>query len=127
MLFRSRDPFPFVREALEGLEPSTRPMFGCQAIYVGPKIMLILRDRAPADDDNGVWVATERAHHASLRAELPTLRAIGVFGPGEHAWQCLPSDDDRFEEDALRVCAMIRRGDPRIGRIPGAKKPRRAG
>lgn len=121
-----RDPFPFVLDELDALEPTTRPMFGCKAVYVGPKIVLILRERTPPDDDNGVWVATEFEHHASLRAQVTTLRAIKVFGPGESAWQCIPSDADRFEDDVLRVCAMIRAGDPRIGRIPGAKKKRRA-
>lgn len=117
-----RDPFPFVLDELDALAPATRPMFGCKAVYVGPKIVLILRERAPADDDNGVWVATEFEHHASLRAQLRSLRSINVFGPGESAWQCIPSDGDRFEEEVLRVCAMIRAGDPRIGRVPGAKK-----
>lgn len=115
-------PFPFVLDELEALSPMTRPMFGCQAVYVGPKIMLILRDRGADDEDNGVWVATEVAHQASLRAQLPSLRAIKLFGPGESAWQCLPSDADRFEDEVLRVCAMIRAADPRIGRVPGAKK-----
>jgi len=115
-------PFPFVLDELDALSPVTRPMFGCQAVYVGPKIMLILRDKGPDDEDSGVWVATEIEHHASLRAQLPSLRAIRVFGPGESAWQCIPSDADRFEDEVLRVCAMIRAADTRIGRVPGAKK-----
>lgn len=119
-------PFPFVLDELEALSPVTRPMFGCQAVYVGPKIMLILRDKGPEDEDSGLWVASEVEHHASLRAQLPSLRAIQLFGPGESAWRCIPSDGDRFEDEALRVCAMIRAGDARIGRVPGAKKKKPA-
>ncbi len=119
-------PFPFILDELEALSPVTRPMFGCQAVYVGPKIMLILRDKGGADVDSGLWIASEIEHHASLRAQLPSLRTIEVFGPGESAWRCLPSDGDRFEEEALRVCAMIRANDPRIGRVPGAKKKKAA-
>ena len=121
-----KPPFPFVLDELEALSPVTRPMFGCQAVYVGPKIMLILRDKGPEDEDSGVWVASEVEHHASLRAQLPSLRAIKLFGPGESAWRCLPSDSDRFEDEVLRLCAMIRAADARIGRVPGAKKKKPA-
>ena len=38
-------------------------MFGCTAIYVADKIMLILRDRPDETADNGVWLATTAQHH----------------------------------------------------------------
>nr|MBK7063814.1 hypothetical protein [Deltaproteobacteria bacterium] len=75
-------PFAFVLDELEVLAPTTRPMFGCTAIYVGPRIVLVLRDgRGTADD--GVWIATTAEHHDSLRKELPSIRSITVFGTGE--------------------------------------------
>src|SRR5215831_12577927 len=42
---RKRLPHEFVLEALAGLAPRTHPMFGCLAVYVGEKIVLILRDK----------------------------------------------------------------------------------
>jgi hypothetical protein len=116
-------PFGFVLELLARADPYTRPMFGCTAVYVGEKIVMVLRDRRVAPDDDGVWLATTREHHQSLRRELPGLRSITVFGArGETGWQVLPVDSEDFEESVRRVCAWILAGDPRIGKIP---KPRR--
>ena len=117
-------PFGFVLDELASLSPTTRPMFGCTAVYVGEKIVLILRDKD--DGDSGVWVATARAHHDALRGEIPSLRSIAIFGPGESNWQNLPADDPRFEDDVLWVCASILAGDERIVRVPAAKKKRAA-
>jgi hypothetical protein len=81
---RKAPPYGFVLDALDALAPTCRPMFGCTAVYVGPRIVLILRQRG--DTDDGVWVATTHVHHASLRAELPSLRTITVFGQAESSW-----------------------------------------
>jgi len=116
-------PFAFVLEALEGLGVTTRPMFGCTAIYVGPRIVLTLRRRGDADD--GVWIATSVAHHTSLRAELPSLRTIAIFGQAVSSWQNLPADGAHFEEEVARVCALVRAGDVRVGKVPdAARKPK---
>lgn len=71
-----------------------------------------------------MWVGTQREHHASLRAELPSLRDIAIFGEGPTKWQNLPADAEGFEDEVLAVCAMVLRGDPRIGVIPKARKKR---
>ena len=63
---RKAIPFEFVLDALSALEPVTRPMFGCLAIYAGRKIVLILRDKGGQGPDNGVWLATTIEHHESL-------------------------------------------------------------
>ena len=70
---KRRKPVPheFAIEALAGLSPRTRSMFGCLAIYVEDKIVLILRDKRDATADNGVWLATTQEHHESLRHEFP--------------------------------------------------------
>ena len=117
-------PFPFVLDALAELDPYTRPMFGCTAVYVEEKIMLILRDKPAPAEANGVWVATTREHHESLRAELPSLRSISVLGPGVTGWQMLPPDEPGFEEEVMRAVALILAGDARIGKVPTAKRPR---
>jgi hypothetical protein len=122
---RNKIPFEMVLTELESLGPRTNPMFGCTAVYVDEKIVFILRDRPTHVEDNGVWLATTREHHDSLRLELPSLRSIGVLaGGGETGWQMLPADEESFEEEVLRACAMVLREDPRIGKIPKAKKPR---
>ena len=115
-------PHPFVLDALEAALPETRPMFGCLAVYVGEKIVMILRDKGRADPDSGVWLATVPEHHDSLRRELPSLRSITVFGSGVTGWQVLPVSGPEFEEEALRACEMVLVGDPRIGKIPGEKR-----
>jgi hypothetical protein len=117
-------PFAFVLDELAAVDPVTRPMFGTVAVYVGPRIVMALRDRG--GDDDGVWIATTAEHHASLRKELPSLRSITVFGEGESGWQVLPAEGDGFEDEALRACELVRRGDPRVGKVPKAKKPKRA-
>jgi hypothetical protein len=118
-----RVPHEFVLDAISALSPRTRPMFGCVAVYVEEKIVLILRDKPGAEADNGVWLATTTQHHDSLRREFPQMRSIGVLAKEVSGWQVLPSDEADFEEAALRACELILQGDPRIGKIP---KPRPA-
>src|SRR3974390_1109129 len=84
-------PFEFVLDALSPLSPRTNPMFGCLAVYVGEKIVLILRDKRQPDADNGVWLATTEPHHESLRREFPNMRSIQLFGRPVSHWQVLPT------------------------------------
>jgi hypothetical protein len=117
-------PHQFVLDGIAELSPTTRPMFGCLAVYVARKIVLILRDKRDATADNGVWLATTKDHHDSLRREFPNMRSIQVLGKGVTGWQVLPADAADFEEAALRACDLILARDPRIGKIPGARKSR---
>jgi hypothetical protein len=110
--------FDFVLDELYALEPTVKPMFGCHAVYVKEKIVLILRRRETYPEDNGVWLATTREHHASPRKRLPGMRTIGLFGGAESGWQNLPADGERFEEEVMKACNLILRGDPRIGKTP---------
>jgi hypothetical protein len=119
---RKTVPHEFVLEALAALSPQTRTMFGCLAVYVEDKIVLILRDRRDATADNGVWLATTVEHHQGLRREFPNMRSIQVFQKEVTAWQVLPVDAPDFEESALRACELIVAGDPRIGKVPGARR-----
>lgn len=118
-------PFPFVLELLEDLEPATRPMFGCLAIYHDGKILLALREKDGQPEDNGVWLATTPEHHASLRKDLPSLRSIRMFGPGESGWQILPASEPSFETEVEKAIRFIKKGDPRIGKVPQSKKSKR--
>jgi hypothetical protein len=115
-------PFDFVLDELESLHPRTNPMFGCHAVYVGEKIVLILRDRPSVPSDNGVWVATTREHHAALLPELPSMRSITVLGEQSSGWQIIPKAASTFEDEVLHACALIRARDPRIGKVPKPKR-----
>jgi hypothetical protein len=128
LLVKQRKPVPheFVLDALASLSPRTHTMFGCLAIYVHDrvqeKIVLILRDKDEHTEDNGVWLATTKEHHRSLRREFPTMRSVQVLGKKVTGWQVLPADAKNFEEAALRACELVLAGDPRIGKVPGARR-----
>jgi hypothetical protein len=121
-------PFDFVLQELEDLGPFTRPMFGCHAVYVEEKIVFILRDKKNPRVDDGVWVATTLEHHRALKKELPSLRSITVLAGGAvTGWQVLPAESDDFEEAVLRACELVKRGDARIGKVPGARGKKKRG
>ena len=122
---RKAVPHAFVLDALADLEPRTNPMFGCLAVYVGEKIVLVLRDKHPPDTDNGVWLATTQEHHESLQREFPNMRSIRVFGKPVTGWQVLPASTPDFEEAALHACELVIARDPRIGKVPKKKNSRR--
>ena len=115
-------PHEFVLDAIAPLSPWTRPMFGCLAVYVEDKIVVILRDKRDGTADNGVWLATTAEHHESLRRKFPNLRSIRVLGKKVTGWQVLPADAPDFEEAALHACELIVARDPRIGKVPGARQ-----
>jgi hypothetical protein len=119
---RKKVPYEFVLEALGDLSPWTRPMFGCVAVYVKEKIVLVLREKPGPSPDNGVWLATTCEHHDSLRRDFPNMRSIEVLGKGVTGWQVLPADSLDFEEAAMRACELVSAGDPRIGKIPKSRR-----
>ena len=54
---RKAVPYEFVLDALATLPTETRTMFGCLAVYVGDKIVLILREgRNPPEDNDSSTV-----------------------------------------------------------------------
>lgn len=110
-----------VLEHLEPLSPVTKPFFGCTAVYVADKIVLILRNKIDEPGSNGVWLATTYEHHESLQRDFPSMRSIGVLGPGTTGWQLLHVGDADFEESVTRACDLILSGDPRIGKVPKRK------
>lgn len=101
-------------------------MFGCLAVYVGDKIVLILRDKPTKRGDNGVWLATTHEHHESLRREFPNMRSIPLLGKKVTGWQVLPASAPDFEEAALRACELVLASDPRIGKVPGSRQGAKA-
>lgn len=119
-------PFSFVLDELDGVYTLVRPMFGAHAVYRDEKILLILRQKDANPKDNGVWVVSPVDQVESIKREIPALREIFMFETsGPTTWHNLPEEAPTFEEDVLRVCALIRAGDPRIGKAPKEKKPKR--
>jgi hypothetical protein len=99
-------------------------MFGAFAVYVGEKIMLVLRNKDSHEEANGVWIATKSEYHPSLKKIFPSMRSIYILSDSkaETEWQMLPLDADDFESAAIKACELILRGDERIGRIPKPRK-----
>lgn len=115
-------PYPFVLDYLEPLSPTTRSMFGTLAVYVGEKIVFLLRDKPDQTLENGVWIATKPKHHASLRLLLPSLRSIRVLGKVVAGWQVIPRDAPDFEKTAIVTCELVVMQDPRIGKVSKIKR-----
>ena len=101
---RKPPPYEFVLDALSALSPRTNPMFGCLAVYVGEKIVLVLRDKGNQAVDDGVWLATTQEHHASLQREFPSMRSIEVLGKEVTGWQVLPAEAADFR---ARRCGPV--------------------
>jgi hypothetical protein len=118
-------PFDFVLAALDRLSPVTKPMFGCYAIYVGEKMVAVLRRKEKKDPSNGVWIASSPEHHASLKKDLPSLRPLTIFGKPSAGWRILKETNDDFEENVLKACELILKGDPRIGKITASRKKKK--
>jgi hypothetical protein len=53
------------------------------------------------------------------------MRSIQVFQTKVTGWQVLPVDAPDFEESALAACELIAARDPRIGKVPGARRARK--
>lgn len=68
----------------------------------------------------GVLVCTSQPHHASLRAEFPSLVPHPVLGK----WLYLSEATDTFERDARRLVQCVRARDSRLGILPSPRKKR---
>lgn len=117
-------PFPFILDRLFSLQPVTRPMFGSTAVYVREKIMCVLRESESHPEANGIWIATSKEHHASLKKDFPSMQSIYLLsnGKNETGWQMIPSDANDFESSADKICDLILKADVRIGKVPKARK-----
>jgi hypothetical protein len=115
-------PYVFVLDAIAHLPIETRPMFGSLAVYLGDKIVFILRHKRDDSADNGVWLATTVEHHESLQREFPCMRSIQGLGKALTGWQVLPADAPDFEESAFRACELVGARDPRIGKVPKSRQ-----
>lgn len=95
-----------------------KPMFGMHYIYMNKKILLILRKRPNEPELNGIWIATSKQYHQSLKKHIPELGSFFINNDERQGnWLFLPEDIDDFEEPAIKVCELISHGDQRIGNI----------
>ena len=118
---RPEHPLQWLAEPVAG-EPSfeLKSWFGGRTIMLHGKHHLFLTTQD--EPWQGVLVCTSHEHHASLRAEFPSLIPHPVLGK----WLYLSESTDTFERDARRLVQRVRAGDPRFGILPSPKKKRRA-
>jgi hypothetical protein len=116
--------FAFVLDLLSPLEINVKPLFGCHALYVAEKIVLILRKKDAHPEANGIWIATSAEHHSSLKKIFPSMGSVYILSDGksETNWQMIHEHADDFESAAVLACELVLKNDPRIGRIPAKKK-----
>lgn len=110
-------PFDFLLDYL----PATvvvKPAIGMHYIYFEGKIVLIFRKLNKNSQHNGLWIATKKEHHHSLKNDIPAITDF-VFDEGEtyeSAWLQLKDDHEDFEEAAIQICELISKRDSRIGK-----------
>jgi len=124
---RRSAPYPVILEALAPLEPEVRPMFSGFAVYVGEKIVLMLRDSPKQPEDNGVWlVFSETANLAdpAFHQDFSSLRVINLLGGKIAHWRLIPADSSTFESEALHACDLLLKYDGRFDRIPRSRQTR---
>ena len=122
---KQKPPHAFVLEALAPLNPEVRRMFSGFAVYLGDRIVCMLRDHKKSPQDNGVWlVLSESTHPADpdLGREFPSIRPIDLLGNKIRHWLLIPSDSPGFEAEALHACDLLLDRDPRLGRIPQSRR-----
>lgn len=122
---KPKPPHAFVLDALAPLEPEVRRMFSGYAVYLGNRIVLMLRDHPKSPRDNGVWLVLAEGTdpgNPGLRREFPSLRSIEMLGGKIGHWLLIPSDGPAFETEALHACDLLLRRDARLGRIPQSRK-----
>jgi hypothetical protein len=115
-------PYAWLWEPLES-DPTfvLGAMFGTKVVYLDGRLMLCFSART--EPWRGVLVGTEREHHASLRAELPSLAPHPILPK----WLYLPEAADDFERVAGRLVQLARQRDPRLGVVPKEKSPGKGG
>jgi hypothetical protein len=110
-------PFDFLLDYLPA-NVIIQPAIGMYYVYFEGKIVLIFRKVSKNSQHNGLWIATKREEHASLKVDIPAITDF-VFDEGEvyeSAWLQLKDDHDDFEEAAIRICDLILHRDKRIGK-----------
>jgi hypothetical protein len=122
-------PFPFIVDALAPLDPRVRPMFGGHSVYIGDKVVFMLRDHQKSPEDNGLWLIFANDFDAgdapkALRKQFPSLRPIRLLSGKIKHWLVIPAKSPSFESESLSACDLLLARDPRLGRIPKSRQKR---
>jgi hypothetical protein len=107
------------------LNPEVRRMFSGFAVYLGDRIVCMLRDHHKSPRDNGVWLVLSDSTNPAdpeFYREFPSLRTIELLRSKVGHWLLIPSDSPSFEMEALHACDLLLRHDPRFGRIPLSRR-----
>ena len=96
-----------------------RPMFGCLAIYLHGRMVLVLC--SGKEPWNGLLVPTDHQFQESLLRDFAGLRQHTVL----KKWLYLPEKSASFESTAPEIVEKIRTGDTRIGVEPKERKTRK--
>jgi len=122
---KPKTPHSFILEALTPLNPEVRRMFSGFAVYLGDRIVCMLRDHPKSPRDNGVWLVLSEGTNPKdkeLHREFPSIRSIELLANKTGHWLLIPSDSPSFENEAIHACDLLLRHDPRFGRIPKSRR-----
>lgn len=98
-----------------------KPAVGMFYLYFSGKIVLIFRQTKKNRQHNGIWIATQKAHHASLKAEVPAITDFELEEGFDTNWLLLSERHDDFETAAVQICSLVAAKDERIGKVtPGS-------
>jgi hypothetical protein len=102
-------------------EPSymEKPMFGCLALYLHGKLMLVLA--SGEEPWNGLLVPTEHQFHPALLKEFSDI----IQHPVLKKWLYLPEATEDFESSAADIVDAIRMNDERFGVEPKERVSRK--
>ncbi len=95
-------------------------MFGGLACYYNGLLVAVLMEE-PGSHWNGFLVPTDHPYHESLKKDISGL----INHPVLRKWLYAPLNDESYEASIDLVLRLIRKGDPRIGIVPGLKKKKR--
>src|SRR5208337_3564065 len=95
-------------------EPSylERAMFGCLAIYLHWRMVLLLSEGE--EPWNGLLIPTEHEHHNSILREFKDIAQHPVL----KKWLYLSKNTEDFESGASDIVHAIEMNDPRFGVEP---------
>src|SRR5512135_915068 len=95
-------------------EPSyvDRAWFGCRAIYLYGRLMLVLC--SGEEPWNGLLIATEKEFHKDIQQEFENV----IQHPVLKKWLYLPEASEDFESVASDIVEAIRMNDQRFGVNP---------
>ncbi|MBF0557524.1 MAG: hypothetical protein HQL08_01960 [Nitrospirae bacterium] len=102
-------------------EPSylEKSMFGCLAVYLHGRMMLLLSE---GDEPwNGLLIPTDYQFHDSIRDEFKDV----VQHPVLKKWLYLPENTEDFETAAENIVHAIHLDEARFGVEPKERKPRK--